>query len=424
MDISDFSKKPDMVLFVGNARSAEYQGFKERGMAIGLLHDSNCPISFPSDGEFAEVITVDSDHDAAYAAFNQLQQKYNIVAQVASVETAVYDNAALATKTKLPAPSVEAAEAALSKPMMRSRFIAKLGARSTSASAIAQNEKQLLKFAAAHHYPLILKPTNLFGSMFVTKNHSAGELSKNYKWMTAEIRRHLDSTGRRDDPVEIQVETYLEGTNHSIDCLVDGRGNPTPTEIVDVLTERDFGGEKVQHYARYAPSILDRDKQNTCKEFASAAVRALGLTYCVAHVEFILTRNGPRILEIAARPGGNRVHLMKQVFGLDIMEAYYLSLTNQTIMLNPQQAKPRAIISIYPENCGNFASIRDEAAIRALPGYIKHSIRVNIGEPVGPASDGHLPTLSIELASETMDELLDAITGARTACNKIEVTAQ
>ncbi|TAX63534.1 ATP-grasp domain-containing protein [Rhizobium leguminosarum] len=356
----DVMAKADLVLFIGNARPPEYQYFKDNGILTGLLHDSHCPIAYPPEGEFAEVITVDSNAGAARSAFDHLQEKYTIVAQVAAVETAVYDNALLAIHTGLPAPSVDAAEIALNKPMMRKLFISQLGDDSTSASTIVSNENDIGTFAEKHGYPIILKPTNLFGSMFVTKGYSLAELLENFWWMSGEIRAHLDANGRSEEPVEIQAEAYLDGSSHSVDCVVDGSGTPYPSEIVDVLTERDFGDDRVQHFARYAPSTLNLEQQVSCKEFATAAVRALGLRYCVAHVEFILTSKGPRLLEIAGRPGGNRVHLMRQVFGIDIMGAYFAALTDQPINIKPLQVKPRAIISIYPAKSGLFAGIRNE----------------------------------------------------------------
>lgn len=417
------SKKPDMALFIGNARPPEYQSFKDSGLQIGLLHDSHCPIAYPKQGEFAQIITVDSDAEATRAGFERLAKEYNIVAQLAAVETAVYDNALLAQHTGLAAPSVQAATIALNKPLMRNMFISQLGSASTSASVIARTVDDLKQFAADYRYPIILKPTNLFGSMFVTKSSSPEELSKNFAWMTSEIRAHLNENGRKDDDVEIQAETYLDGTSHSVDCIVNGSGTPYPTEIVDVLTERDFGDDRVQHYARYAPSILNLKQQNECKEFAADAVRALGLTHCVAHVEFILTADGPRLLEIAARPGGNRVHLMRQVFGIDVMSAYFSSLTGQEIDVSARYSKPRAIISIYPATSGPFVGIRSESAIQAIPGYVKHGVRVQEGEQVGPACDGHLPVLSIELACSSLSELQEAIVSARVACALVEVAA-
>lgn len=416
-------KKPNMALFIGNARPPEYQSVKDSGLLIGLLHDSHCPIAYPKEGEFAEIITVDSDAEAARAGYSQLAEKYSIVAQLAAVETAVYDNAVLAQTTGLAAPSVQAATVALNKPLMRNMFISQLGSASTSASVIARNVEDLEQFAASHGYPIILKPTNLFGSMFVTKSSSPDELSKNFAWMTTEIRAHLNANGRKDDDVEIQAETYLDGTSHSVDCVVDGTGKPYPTEIVDVLTERDFGDDRVQHYARYAPSQLSLKQQLECREFAASAVRALGLTFCVAHVEFILTEKGPRLLEIAARPGGNRVHLMREVFGIDVMRAYLSSLTGEKIEVSAQYTKPWAIISVYPGTSGPFVGISNETMIQELAGYVRHGVRVKQGDHVGPASDGHLPVLSIELACSSLSELREAIVAARVACALVEVAS-
>ena len=405
--------KEAVVLFLGNARPSEYAYFKENKLSIALLHDKHCPISYPPEGDFVRVITTDSTPEALFGAFQQLQTGYVVTAQIAAVETAVLDNALLATKTGLPAPSVGAAQIALRKPEMRKFFEQCLGPKSTSASALIRDENELTAFSSGNGYPIILKPTNLFGSMFVTKSHTLDELVKNYNWMTREIRQHLDDNGRACEAVEVQAETYLDGSSHSIDCIVDGDGVAVPTEVVDVLTERDFGVDKVQHFARFSPSLLSSEKQEECKAFAGRAVRALGLKYCVAHVEFIYTKDGPKLLEIAARPGGNRVHLMKEVFGIDIMAAYHAALMVRPINTQPKMVKPRAIVSIYPEARGTFNQVQNVQGIRSLPGYVRHGVRVAAGEIVGPASAGFLPTLSVELARSGIAELVASINAVR-----------
>jgi hypothetical protein len=405
--------KPPVVLLLGNARPSEYNFFLEAGLKMVMLHDPHCPVACPPQEHFEAIIPTDFSGDEPVRAYRQLTQTYDVRAQIAAVETAVLDNARLACETQLCAPTVQAAALALNKAEMRKAFIESLGPDSTSQSATISTEAELNVFAEGKDFPIVLKPTNLFGSMFVTTSHNHSQLVASYRKMRSEIREHLDANGRAGESVEIQAETFLEGSSHSIDCIVDAHGNVHPTEFVDVLTERNFGVDKVQHYARYAPSVLPPDIQARDRLFCQRAVMALGLTSCVAHVEFIRTRNGPRLLEIAARPGGNRVHLMKEVFGIDIMASYYAALTSGLIDVKPRHVLPRAIVSVYAQEVGGFSAIRHVPQIQSLPGYVKHGVRVAPGETVGPAQSGFLPTLSIEITASSADQLLERIRALR-----------
>jgi D-alanine-D-alanine ligase-like ATP-grasp enzyme len=405
--------KQPVILLLGNARPNEYGYFKESGLKIVLLHDRHCPVACPPREDFEDIIPTDFSGDEPLLNYRKLAERYDVTAQIAAVETAVLDNAKLAAHTFLAAPTVGAATLALNKAEMRKAFIEKLGADSTSQSAAIDSEADLERFAGGRDFPIVLKPTNLFGSMFVIISHTAEELRANYREMVGEIRAHLDAAGRTNEPVEVQAETFLDGTSHSIDCIVDARGEVHPTEFVDVLTERNFGIDKVQHYARFAPSLLSPQDQERNRAFCKQAVKALGLSCCVAHVEFIQTRQGPRLLEIAARPGGNRVHLMKEVFGIEMMALYLSALTSAQIHVAPKYVRPRAIVSVYPDTVGAFFELLNEKAIDALPGYVKHGIRVGRGETVGPAQEGFLPTLSIEIAADTSAILLERISTLR-----------
>jgi hypothetical protein len=96
-----------------------------------------------------------------------------------------------------------------------------------------------------------------------------------------------------------------------------------------------------------------------------------------------------------------------------MMALYLAALTSAQIHVAPKYVRPRAIVSAYPDTAGAFVELRNEKAIDALPGYVKHGVRVGRGETVGPAQEGFLPTLSIEIAADTSAILLERISTLR-----------
>ncbi|HEV3484385.1 MAG TPA: hypothetical protein VG106_03185, partial [Vicinamibacterales bacterium] len=63
------------------------------------------------------------------------------------------------------------------------------------------------------------------------------------------------------------------------------------------------------------PSQIDED---AVREMCARAVAAVGLTTGVAHIEFAMTTEGPRLLELGARCGGGHTPLLaRHVSGVD-----------------------------------------------------------------------------------------------------------
>ncbi|HEY6309428.1 MAG TPA: ATP-grasp domain-containing protein [Streptosporangiaceae bacterium] len=71
----------------------------------------------------------------------------------------------------------------------------------------------------------------------------------------------------------------------------------------------------------FIPSTLSAAMESEVTEFASAAVRTLGITDGITHTEVKLTGNGPRVIEVNARMGGHVVDVLMAARGYDLTRA-------------------------------------------------------------------------------------------------------
>ncbi len=306
--------------------------------------------------------------------------------------TTLYDNyvvpaAWIAGHLGLPGMPADAAEACTDKQLMRGAF-ATAPEKISPDFGVVSNEQDLWEFACDHAFPLILKPANLAKSLLVTKNHDMGELRANY----AAALENIDDVYRKYAPgrqPKLLVEEFLEGPIYSVDAFVDETGEPHVLEqIVDYQTGYDIGFEDNFHYSRLLPSKLPAEGQKALRHCAAVGIKALGMRSCPAHVEIIMTKDGPRIVEIGARNGGYRERMHSLANGLDI-PAIALQLTlGQKPKIHPTKNEPCAVLELFPKKTGQFAGLENEEKLRALPSLAYLNIKPERGQRVGKASEG------------------------------------
>ena len=183
-----------------------------------------------------------------------IQAKWGLRCLINVVEHYVAVCARLTPQLGVAGISLRSAQLCLDKLAMRRRFVERLGARSTGRFQEVQTEEQLRAFAAEVGFPLVLKPTNLSASLFISLNHSLDELLASYRRLVVEVPRYYQQAALKGKELAVQVEEFMAGSNHSIDCWVDAAGRVSATPVVDVLTGKDVGIDDFHHFARITPS--------------------------------------------------------------------------------------------------------------------------------------------------------------------------
>lgn len=316
-----------------------------------------------------------------------IHNKNPINACITVYEGYILANAIIAEELGLPGLSREAAIACSDKEIMRTKFA--LSSEKVSPDFhVVESTQSLIEFANTHEFPLILKPANLSKSLLVTKNNTLDELISNYK-KAIEL---ADETYAKYAPNQVPkfiVEEFLEGSIHSVDAFIDANGEPNVLDnVVDYQTGHDIGFDDNFHYSRLLPSRLSADEIQAIRHTATLGCRLLGMTSSPAHIEIILTKNGPRIVEIGARNGGYRERMHRLANGIDTTaNALALSL-DQPLNITATKNDSIGVFELFPKNTGVFQAIKNEDKLRELPSLNYLSVKAKPGEQVGKAGDG------------------------------------
>ncbi len=400
-------KQTGIVLFIGTVRRGEFESLQRRGLPLGVLVDTNSRHKLCDVTGFSVVESFDFSRPAAdlVAKVMDIQKRHGLSCLYNVVEFYVSQTSFLCEALSLPGLSYAAAHLCLEKTVMRERFASRIGPDACARFEVVASESNLLAAAERLGYPVFLQPSNVSASMWSTTNNDPHSLLDNYRTMQAEVPGYYVKLGQVDKQLSVIVAAYLQGPNTSIDCLVDAKGKVYATPVVDVITGRDLGLDDFHHFARILPSRLPIAEQTTLRRLAEAGIQALDMTNCAAHVEFI----GPRLGEIAGRPGANRARILELATGIDELFGYHEILCERTPHLSPGFAKSAAIVTPFPRKSGLLRSIRHLDRLAALPGYLYHEVRMAPGTEVGLARSGFRAPLYIEFQADDPDVVRNSV---------------
>ena len=391
---------PPITYFLGNARTYEFERLREAGYRLGLIRDTTGRGPSALDSAFDAVIGWDPADGVAGLSRLLREAPHGEVAGVLNLREA-YCEAYADLLTALGLPTLPRARVAAlrSKAVMRSAFREHIGPDSTGLHARVREPADVVAFGARVGWPVILKPAALYSSLFVVTIDGPGDVARAFTKVTRGLADHVAAKGLPDRFRALQAEQFLPGSNHSVDVVLDRDGQAHPSPVVDVETGRDHGAHDFHHFARFAPSRLP-DQQPMIK-LALKAVEALGLRSGAAHVEFIQTSQGPRLLEVGLRPGGHRIRMLDQGYGVDFIGAYLAGQRGDPVDLGPRHpGRPFAIVTPFPARTGRFVGVRGLERVTMLPSYRGHHIFGRPGSPAGSAADGHWQVMSIELTHD------------------------
>lgn len=374
------------ILIVGREFSSLTNYLEEQGYTYTYLQD----IRFAKDqAEYNENhIMVDfSDNKFVHEALSQIKKP------VDGVTTIFYENyivitAWIAKQLGLPGMPIESAEACTDKYLMRQRF-STAPAQISPDFKLITSRQDILDFSSTHSFPLIIKPTNLVKSLLVTKSNSTKELRDNY----LKSLDMLDSIYKKYAPnrtPQLLIEEFLEGSIHSVDALVDSNGNPLVLDqVVDYQTGYDIGYDDNFHYSRIIPSKLSLDDQKKLRDCAVMGIKALGMKSSPAHVEIIMTKNGPRIVEIGARTGGYRDRMHSIANGFSLIDACISLAIGEKPSIKTTRNDSVAVLEFFPKFDGIFKDLKHEKELRKLSSTYYVSIKALPGDNIGKSSNGY-----------------------------------
>ncbi|MCT4688867.1 ATP-grasp domain-containing protein [Vallitalea sp.] len=341
-----------------------------------ILINSNTWISLDKALEADVPVEVNlNDEEKVLKKIDELKEKYNIVAVFTLHEYRVPMAAKIKEHLGLPyGLSYEAAMKCRNKKATR-KTLKGLGKDSVK-HAIIRTLEEAKAFVNVNGLPVVIKPSNDAGSKLVACCSTMSEVEeavsniRNVKTNLVDIML---------DP-EFLIEEFLDGPEFSVETIT-YQGEPRVIAITSKKILSQIAPIEVGHTV---PASLDLVEEESIKSIVIKAHKLLGISDTVTHTEIILTKNGPRIVEVNARPGGDNISLLVEaVTGVNLYASNILLALGKDIITDSQQCTAsKADIRYFIAEEDGYARISDlsdiynNAKVKKIDLNIKHGMQV------------------------------------------------
>ena len=280
--------------------------------------------------------------------------------------------AAATTKLGLPGISYETAVKATDKGEMIKAFEA-VGVEHPW-FFILKGKDDLTKALPCITYPCVIKPTDNAGNRGVSFARDEAELLSLY-----------DYSHENSHSGDVIVEEYMAGQEVSVEIIV-YHGTVHVLAVTDKLTQGTPYFVEIGHSEQ---SQLGEENVARIKDLATRAVKAIGLDNSPAHVEIMLTKDGPKMVELGARMGGGCIttHLVPLSTGIDMIKSVMDLAMGKEPDITPKFDKGSALRHIVGLE-GEIMSVDGLDEARAVPCVTEVTMLKGVGDKVGYFKNG------------------------------------
>lgn len=233
------------------------------------------------------------------------------------------------------------------------------------------NEEEYCLAVKEFTTPFIVKPADNSGSRGIYK---ISNLNNNIF-----IKEAYGYSRRYSRNGDVVVEEYMNGPEVSVETLtVDDVCHVI--QITDKITTGDPHFVEMGHTQ---PTRLSEEIAAKIAEVAKAANKAIGITNGPSHTEIIVTSEGPKIVELGARLGGDCIttHLVPLSTGVDMVKCCIKIALGELPDMEQKFSKGSAI-RYFDQHAGTVKSITGIAEAESMQGVQQISIVHDVGDIV------------------------------------------
>lgn len=262
---------------------------------------------------------------------------------------------------------------------------------------IISNIGDLHKVLPLIMYPCVMKPTDNAGNRGVCYVESEQELLRQYDYSCKNSRSGT-----------VIIEEYMHGQEVSVEIIV----QDNLVHILSVTDKLTQGKPYFVEVGHSEPSMLHESIIERIKDVATRAVQAVGINNSPAHVEIMLTEDGPKMVELGARMGGGCIttHLVPLSTGIDMLQCVIDLSMGKKVDLTPVFQKGSAIRHIEGIK-GRIISIDGIEDAMKMYGVKEITLLKNIGDNVDYFKNGSDRIGYVIAQSNTAEEAIQI-------CNK------
>lgn len=233
------------------------------------------------------------------------------------------------------------------------------------------NENDFKKVSGLFSVPFIVKPSDSSGSRGIALVKDKDYAIDAYRYTKAFSRNGI-----------VVVEEYMVGPEVSVETIaVDGK-----VHVIQITDKITTGAPHFVEMGHTQPTQLASTKE--IKRVAVAANKALGIQNGPSHTEIIVTNDGPKIVELGARLGGDCIatHLVPLSTGVNMVKACIDIALGGKPNLIPTM-KCGSAIRYFPQRAGMIKKIQGIKEAEQMPGIKQVCVVHGIGEYVTDITD-------------------------------------
>lgn len=322
----------------------------------------------------------------------KVAQKYKVDAVITeqtdiSVPTAAY----IAEKLGLPGIGYDVAIGATNKWVMREKC-KKAGIPMPLYDKVKTYE-EAVNVAKKIGFPIVIKPVDGQASRGIKKVEDIQNLGKWFK----EAKKHSREGSILIEECVIGIESTVEGFVTKDDSYVlaisDKKHLPPPVCVaVNLIYPPNYSKEITEKIEYWDIEVM----------------KALNISMGITHGEFMITKDGPKFLEMAARGGGSRIssHIVPAISGIDIIEGLIVQALGEDFTIK-QKTSNAAILEFFILPQGKIKSIRGVEEARKIEGVIEIKFQVGQGDSIEVIDNDRVRPGFFVAIGKTRKEVID-----------------
>ncbi|WDF51264.1 ATP-grasp domain-containing protein [Paenibacillus sp. KACC 21273] len=275
--------------------------------------------------------------------------------------------------------------------------------------ALVRDSEEAVIAAARIGYPVVLKPTNAASSQSVYFVENESVLRDAFREIIDFKTTYMDFKVRE----EYLIEEYLTGPEFSVEIFL-SQGEIAFAEITEKHTsDLPYFVETLHVF----PSSIYQEQRDQIIDVAKQAVLSIGIQNGPTHVELKYTQDGPKIIEVNGRPGGDNItsDLIVNAYGINIFKETILKYLAQPLDIDKKKYQASAIGYLVADRKGTVRTITGLEHLHHED-VKRYQIDVQAGSDVDIArsSDDRLGYIIVEAATpiaakHKVEELLGQI---------------
>lgn len=233
------------------------------------------------------------------------------------------------------------------------------------------NESEYKKVVKQFSVPFIVKPVDSSGSRGIFEVIDITDQK-----LIEEVYTYCRSYSKSGDVV---VEEYMSGPEVSVETIsVDG-----VCHVIQITDKLTTGAPHYVEMGHSQPTKYNEQIAKQIAEVAKAANKAIGIKNGPSHTEIILTSEGPKIVELGARLGGDNIttHLVPLSTGVNMVECCIKIALGEKPDIESKWSKGSAI-RYFKQHAGFVKNIEGIEEAEKVDGVQQISIVHGVGEKV------------------------------------------